>query len=132
VFQETIVNAEEFVCFRNKLNKTQKGIAELLGVSLNAIHSYEQGWRNIPGHVERQLLFLVFMKEESHKKRKPCWVVKGCAPEDKEKCPAYEFNFGHLCWFISGTKCEGTVQKDWNEKMKICRNCEMLKPLLKK
>jgi hypothetical protein len=35
-----------------------------------------------------------------------------------------------LCWFINGTICEGTVQRDWNKKMKMCRDCEVLQPLL--
>jgi DNA-binding XRE family transcriptional regulator len=43
---------EEFKYFRKRLNRTQKQIAELLGTSLKAIHSYEQGWRNVPAHVE--------------------------------------------------------------------------------
>ena len=49
----------EFKFFRNKLNKTQKQMAELLGTSLKAIHSYEQGWRTVPVYVERQVYFLV-------------------------------------------------------------------------
>ncbi|MBU1234119.1 MAG: helix-turn-helix domain-containing protein, partial [Proteobacteria bacterium] len=36
---------EAFVTIRKKMSRTQKQLAELLGVSLKAIHSYEQGWR---------------------------------------------------------------------------------------
>mgnify|MGYP001822735688 FL=1 len=46
----------EFTTIRKKLAKTQKELSELLGTSLKAVSSYEQGWRNIPVHVERQLL----------------------------------------------------------------------------
>ena len=42
-----------------KLEKTQKELAELLGSSLKAVSSYEQGWRSIPAHIERQLFFLL-------------------------------------------------------------------------
>ena len=50
---------KEFAAFRKALKKTQKQIAELLGTSIKAVHSYEQGWRKVPAHVERQLFFLV-------------------------------------------------------------------------
>ena len=29
-----------------------------------------------------------------------------------------------------GTICEGTVQQDWGEKIKMCRTCEVFTPLL--
>jgi len=53
---------KEFARFRKKLGKTQKQIAQLLGVSIKAVHSYEQGWRNIPAHAETQMLFLISKK----------------------------------------------------------------------
>jgi DNA-binding XRE family transcriptional regulator len=53
------MNRNEFKKYRKRLNKTQKQMAELLGTSLKAIHSYEQGWRTVPVHVERQIFFLV-------------------------------------------------------------------------
>jgi DNA-binding XRE family transcriptional regulator len=57
---------KEFKRFRQRMNKTQRQMAQLLGMSLKAIHSYEQGWRNIPVHVERQMLFLISrMKEKT-------------------------------------------------------------------
>jgi DNA-binding XRE family transcriptional regulator len=37
----------EFKEFRAKLGKTQAQMAQLLGVSLKAVHSYEQGWRSV-------------------------------------------------------------------------------------
>ena len=120
----------EFKFFRNKLNKTQKQMAELLGISLKAIHSYEQGWRNIPVHIERQIYFLVSRSVKKSKGTKACWVIKKCSPEQKKRCPAWEFSSGDLCWFINGTVCEGVVQKDWKEKMKICRSCEVFNSIL--
>ena len=52
------MNGKEFKKLRKKLNKTQKEIAQLLGVSVKAVNSYEQGWRNISPHIERQMFFL--------------------------------------------------------------------------
>ena len=113
----------EFASIRHTLHKTQKEMAGLLGTSIKAIHSYEQGWRNVPVHAERQLLFLLFKIQEHDKNRKACWNTKKCPTEKKKKCPAWEFKAGKLCWFINGTICDGAVHKDWSEKMEICRTC---------
>lgn len=124
------MNKEEFKKYRALLNKTQKQISELLGISLKAIHSYEQGWRTVPVHVERQVYFLLSRLAKKNKAAKACWIVKKCSREQKQSCPAWEFSSGDLCWFINGTVCEGTVQKDWKDKMKICRSCEVLNSML--
>jgi DNA-binding transcriptional regulator YiaG len=57
----------EFKFLRSKLEKTQKQMAQLLGTSLKAIHSYEQGWRTVPVHVERQIFFLVSRQKENRR-----------------------------------------------------------------
>jgi hypothetical protein len=71
------------------------------------------------------MFFLVSRIAENRKRAKPCWAVKKCSPNQKARCPAREFKAGNLCWFINGTICEGSVQKNWKEKMKICRSCEV-------
>ena len=100
-------------------------MSQLLGTSLKAIHSYEQGWRTIPPAVERQLYFLVSRISSSPNGNKPCWRIKKCTTEQKKQCPAWEFKSGNLCWFINGTICDGGVHTNWKEKMKICRSCEV-------
>jgi DNA-binding XRE family transcriptional regulator len=112
----------EFRRLRKRLEKTQKQMANLLGVSLKAVHSYEQGWRVVPPAVERQLFFLVSRLNQPIG-RKPCWQANDCPPARKAGCPAGEFNSGELCWFVNGTICRGQVQESWEEKMKICRTC---------
>ncbi|MEE9557171.1 MAG: hypothetical protein V3V76_07925, partial [Candidatus Adiutricales bacterium] len=119
----------EFAGIRRSLKKTQKEMAILLGTSLKAIHSYEQGWRKVPVHADRNLFFLFARVQEQGLNRKTCWRIKKCSLSDRERCPAWEFRAGKLCWFINGTICEGTVQKDWSEKMKICRSCEVFTDL---
>jgi len=121
----------EFKALRTRLKKTQAQMAQLLGVSLKAVHSYEQGWRKVPAAVERQMYFLTVKQNTRTGKVKACWQIKNCSPEHKTKCPAWEFGAGELCWFINGTICDGTAQKDWKEKMKVCRNCEVFEPLIK-
>ena len=120
---------EEFSVARKKLGKTQKALAELLGVSLKAVQSYEQGWRTVPLHVERQVYFLLVNKRKGEPtKRKDCWNHKKC--ERKKDCPAWEFQAGHLCWFLNGTQCECTADKDLKNKMEVCRHCDILSSLL--
>ncbi len=120
----------EFKSIRKKLKKTQKQMSQLLGISIKAIHSYEQGWRSIPVSVERQLFFLLSRIRTHTAKKKNCWTIKKCPAERKKKCPAWEFKSGKLCWFINGTICEGVNRKNWQNKMKICRTCEVFEPLI--
>ena len=124
------MEGKEFSIIRKKLNKTQKQMAQLLGTSLKAIHSYEQGWRSIPVHAERQLFFLLARARAKDNNMKACWTVKKCPTAQKKQCPAWEFQAGKLCWFVNGTICCGTSQASWKEKIKICRACEVLAPLL--
>jgi hypothetical protein len=121
---------EEFSKIRRHLGKTQLQMAQLLGTSLKAIQSFEQGWRSIPVHTERQALFLLVLKKSPHKKNRACWVIRKCLMETKRNCPAWEFQVGHLCWFINGTICHGQVQENWQKKMKICRQCKVFRTML--
>jgi hypothetical protein len=127
-----VVEKEEFVEARTKLDKTQKEMSQLLGVSVKAIYSYEQGWRSVPAHVERQVFFLLSRKrgERNLTKAKPCWIIKKCPPKRRKECPAYEYNAGKFCWLVNGTICECKAQKNWKEKMKICRQCAVMNDLL--
>jgi len=108
---------------RSRLAKTQKELAQLLGISIKAIHSYEQGWRRIPHHVERQLLFLVSRVISTDKPNGKCWDIMKCPETKQSKCPAKEFKAGDLCWFINGTKCSGEAHNSWEDKMEECRSC---------
>ncbi|MCJ7493793.1 MAG: helix-turn-helix domain-containing protein [Deltaproteobacteria bacterium] len=124
------MDKSEFSRIRQRLGKTQKQLAQLLGSSLKAIQSFEQGWRNIPVHTERQALFLLVLRESPNKSTRPCWAVRKCPEEIKQNCPAWEFKSGHLCWFINGTICHGKVQQGWKRKMKVCRQCKVFRSML--
>ena len=121
------MNCQEFQAARRRLGKTQKKLSELLGTSLKAIQSFEQGWRKIPVHIERQILFLLAFHKEMAKGVLPCWDMQGCPEERRRVCPAWEFNAGHLCWFINGTICEGRPRVSWSKKMNICRRCKVFR-----
>ncbi len=119
------MDSKEFSLLRQKLQKTQREMAQLLGTSLKAVQSFEQGWRKVPVHIERQALFLISNRGRGARKSSPCWVIRECSAENREACPAWEFNLGHLCWFVNGTICRGKTQGSWPQKMKVCRSCEV-------
>jgi hypothetical protein len=120
------MDSEEFSTFRKKMNKTQQQLAQLLGTSVKAIHSYEQGWRTIPPHAQRQILFLITRMNRKKRLADPCWKIKQCPAENRKQCPAWEFGMGDLCWFINGTICEGVARDNWEEKILLCRSCRVL------
>ena len=123
---------KEFHSLRKDLGKTQKQMAQLLGTSLKAVQSFEQGWRKVPTHVERQVLFLQVLKRGIGEKVDACWDIRDCPTQTRDACPAWEFNAGRLCWFISGTMCQGKVQENWPQKMKICRKCKVFTGYMKR
>jgi len=120
---------EEFKHYRQLLDRTQESLAHLLGISVKAVRSYEQGWRHIPGYVERQMLLLSSFKANARLMPTPCWEIMKCPDEQKKSCPAWELNAGTLCWYINGTVCAGAIQDNWGDKMTICRNCKVFPEL---
>lgn len=124
------MESKEFSHIRHFLGKGQRELARLLCVSTKAIQSFEGGWRNIPSHAERQLLFLLTLKRSLENEDEPCWEVQNCCPEWREKCSVWEFKAGHFCWFISGTYCQGKYQENWKNKMKLCQQCDVFRSMI--
>ncbi|MBI9089490.1 MAG: helix-turn-helix transcriptional regulator [Desulfobacterium sp.] len=122
---------QQFKEIRARLSKTQKEMAQLIGTSIKAVHSYEQGWRRVPHHVERQLLFLLFRRNENNGNTEKCWDILECPQELRTQCPAWEFHSGDLCWFINGTICSGKAHKTWQDKIEECRGCPVFAKLFK-
>ncbi len=120
----------EFAEIRRHLGKTQSQMGQILGVSSKAIQSFEQGWRKVPLPIERQVLLILALKNGATKRDRPCWLTRDCPVERRQDCPAWQFDAGHLCWFINGTICEGLPRRNWEKKMKICRKCEVYLSLL--
>jgi DNA-binding XRE family transcriptional regulator len=119
------MKSSDFVAMRKQLGFTQKQLAQLLMASLKAVRSYEQGWRTIPQNIERQLMLLTSIKHTSGKAARFCWNIKACPAERRDQCPSWQLKAGRFCWFINGTICEGQTHDNWEEKIKICRQCEM-------
>ena len=123
---------KEFSKIRHELKLTQKGLSQVLCVSPKTIQSFEQGWRNVPVYVEREMLLLLALKDFRNRDRIPtaCWEMKNCPDEWKVNCSAWEFKVGNLCWFINGTFCNGKTRDNWKKKMEICRKCEVFQSLV--
>jgi DNA-binding XRE family transcriptional regulator len=120
-----------FAKIRAYLGKTQKQMAQLMGTSTKAIESFEQGWRNISPHIERQLYFLVSQKTiVGRKESLDCWEIRECPEHKRQTCPAWEFSCGQLCWFINGTICNGETQVNWQKKMNMCKQCEVFQKII--
>ena len=125
------MDKQKFAKIRAYLGKTQRQMAQLMGTSTKAIESFEQGWRNITPHIERQLYFLLSRKAIMEgEKTVDCWEIRQCPEHKRQKCPAWEFNCGHLCWFINGTICNGETKDNWQKKMKICKQCEVFQKII--
>ena len=117
------MNKKEFSQIRHDLGKTQKQMAQLLGTSLKAVQSFEQGWRDIPLPVRTPGTVSYGPEVFSKQKYQTMLGHEAMFREDPAAVPAWEFQAGHLCWFINGTICGGKVQKSWQGKMEICRQC---------
>ena len=117
------MHRSEFKRIRKKLDKTQKQMAQLLGVSLKAVHSYEQGWR-VPFRRRSSAIFIFWsLCRRWPANRRPCWKIKNCPPAHRKQCPAAEFYNGNMCWVVNGSFCAGCDQGSWKAKMAICRTC---------
>jgi len=124
------MDKKEFSQVRHYLGKTQNELARLICVSPKAVQSFEQGWRKISASAERQLLFLLSLKKTMDETIGPCWEIRNCPMEWREKCTAWEFEAGYFCWFINGTFCQGKIRESWNKKIQLCRECEVYKSML--
>jgi transcriptional regulator with XRE-family HTH domain len=128
---ENRMGGELFSRLRSALGKSQRELAELLGISIKAVESYEQGWRKVPAHVERLLYFILFKINESELgDEAPCWMAKGCSAADRAKCVAYVAKEGHFCWFFTGRLCASAKAAEAGER--FCYACEVFSRMFDK
>ncbi len=121
------MDSKEFIKIRHELGRTQDQMARVLCVSPKAIQSFEQGWRHVPSHIEREMLLLLSLKSsDTDRIPRPCWEVKNCPDEWRHSCIIWELKTGLFCWYLNGTFCQGQYHNTWSEKMELCRQCEVL------
>lgn len=100
------VHAETVKHIRMLLGRTQRELADVLGLSSKAVQSYEQGWRVVPARVLIQLLLLVALYRKQTGDTVPCWEVRRCDPKLRHHCASYTSGHGQFCWFIGDKKCK--------------------------
>ena len=116
---------------RRVLGLTQAGLGQLLGVSLRAVQSYEQGWRPVPTYIQQLCAMHLFLRTgEKRKKMPPCWIVRDCDLSLRNDCPAFLYDAGDLCWLVTGSQCRCQGTDSWDEKLKTCPQCEVLRAWL--
>ena len=113
---------------RAKIGMTQAKVAQALGISVRAIQSYEQGWREVPTHISLQLLVLAAAYRPASTERKACWKITGCLPERQQKCPC-RCTDGRLCWLVSRRMCAGHSANGRND-LSACMSCPVVQQIL--
>jgi hypothetical protein len=121
-----------FARLRAALGKSQRELSELLGLSLKAVESYEQGWRKVPAHVERLLYFLLFkLNEDDIEEGETCWESKDCPDSLRSRCVAFVAKEGRFCWFFTGRLCT-TAKPDSGGVGTACYTCSVFTSMLSK
>jgi len=116
---------------REELGRSQREMAELVGVSTKAIQSYEQGWRQTPPYVEQQILLQAILRRHPDLRKIPrCWRLNKCSMEIRRRCPSAKLKLPGFCWFITGTLCHGTPMASWTTKREHCLQCQVMERLL--
>ena len=113
---------------RKKVGMTQAKLSQALGVSIRAIQSYEQGWRDVPTHIMVQLLVLAAAYYTKGDRRK-CWEIMRCSLESMEKCPCCKTD-GMLCWLVTGRQ-SAPCEKDDTNGISACLKCPVVQEILR-
>jgi transcriptional regulator with XRE-family HTH domain len=123
---------DEFSKIRKKLDKTQKELAALLGVSGKTVESYEQGLRNIPMNIARLIYFLLFkLNMDKFTGKELCWDMNECPLHIRENCVSWIAKEGFFCWFLTGRVCAHEKLRS-PHPIKSCFECRFFKKNLAK
>lgn len=117
---------------RESLGLTQAEFATMLGYSVRAIQSCEQGWRKPSPALEKMALLMYVAHQQGDAfEGQYCWEAVQCSPLVREGCVAYTTRQGHLCWFLTGNvACARTRLRSWDEKKAICLECPFFQQML--
>lgn len=113
---------------RHSLGKTRAEFAELLGVTCEAVRSYEQGGRRPSARVVRVLTLLLASDRLSNNQcGANCWEIKRCSASGRRDCPAYRLNHGAMCWVLTGGFCSGETPSTRPVQAAACQECGVFK-----
>jgi DNA-binding XRE family transcriptional regulator len=112
---------------RRVLDLSQGKMASLLGVSVRAVQSYEQGWRVPTPAIEKLIGLLLYVHwRRTHPSPAPCWEVSGCPATTCARCVVKTYGAGDLCWMAAGAQCRNPLQDDWETTMARCSRCRVM------
>jgi DNA-binding XRE family transcriptional regulator len=112
---------------REALRKSQHDLADLLGVSLRAVQSYEQGWRRTPLDVQKlAILMLYLQRRNGDPLPPPCWAIRGCDTASRAACSAREFGGGHFCWLFSSATQRCRTRAGQDGSLSACAECPVM------
>jgi len=116
---------------REELGMSQTELAEMLCVSPRTVQSCEQGWRNPSPGVERAaLLLLLAHRHGGNLRQHECWQLLKCSEEKRSTCLVFQSRQGHLCWLLTGNRCQGKPLRTWSDKKSTCFTCDFFLELL--
>ena len=116
---------------RKRMGLSQSEFADLIGVSLRTVQSCEQGWRNPSPSVEKAALLLLMAERHGVDfSGHTCWDSVQCSMGEREACLVYQTRQGHLCWLLSGHICKGIRLHSWDDKKRLCAECDFFRELL--
>lgn len=123
------MDSATFSRLRRLMRRSQRELADVLGVSVKAVESYEQGWRRVPANIERILYFLLFkLNEDSLQGEEDCWVATKCPDSQRENCVAALAKEGRFCWFFTGRLCSTAARGE----AESCYSCSVFARLLER
>lgn len=126
------MTSNEFHSVRRRIEKTQREMARLLGVSPKSVASYEQGWRRVPANIERLVYFLLFkLNREKFSASDRCWVRQKCPDGIRKNCIAWIAGEGLFCWFLTGKSCvrQKAIKGPGS---RTCRECDFFRKSLER
>lgn len=105
-------------------------VASFLGVSKKAIESYEQGWREIPDRVWKQLITTAAVQKEYPLRiHGRCWETTDCPPSIRDTCYSYRKMHGHFCW-LTATNCCRNAHLGKHTGYLACMDCPSTRQFL--
>jgi DNA-binding transcriptional regulator YiaG len=114
---------------RGILGRTQAELAKAMGLSVKAVQSYEQGWRDVPARVMIQLLILLALFRRHTMGDVPCWETRKCNPAHRSRCASFTMGQGQFCWFVGSEHCLPSRTKRSGPFLP-CMGCPVIKRLL--
>ena len=113
---------------RKAVGMTQVELGGVLGVSVRAVQSYEQGWREVPSATLLHMFAVLASARRPKLRDVPCWSLTRCPESTRSACRSHRLNEGLFCWLVAGNAC-GRRGGDPGDPLK-CIECPVINRLI--